>query len=294
MLWPDQMWPQDVGALAVIDGAGFLEADGRFRLDAARAAVENRLHLVPRFRQVLYTPKRGGGWPLWLDDRAFDLSHHVDVAQVPVPGDEPQLLRTVERLRRRRLDWSRPPWEMWFLPGLPGHRVGLFIRLHHVVADGIAGVASLAAFLDVAPADSRAAGPSWTPTPWPTHRDLIRDSLHHRTEELRHTLAGMKDPVGVARRTRAAWPSLRELIAEEPGPHTSLDRVVGPDRVFAVLRSNLDHVKNIAHTNGATINDVLLAVTAGGLRGLLQSRDEPVEDVHVPIYVPVAIGSPRW
>jgi hypothetical protein len=116
MLWPDQMWPQDVGALAVIDGAGFLEADGRFRLEAARAAVENRLHLVPRFRQVLYTPRRGGGWPLWLDDRAFDLPHHVGVAQVPVPGDEAQLLQTVERLRRRRLDWSRPPWEMWFSP----------------------------------------------------------------------------------------------------------------------------------------------------------------------------------
>lgn len=85
-LWPDQRWPHDVGALAVMDGAGFLEADGRFRLEVARAAVENRLHLVPRFRQVLYTPRRGSGWPLWLDDLAFDPSHHVDVAQGSVPG----------------------------------------------------------------------------------------------------------------------------------------------------------------------------------------------------------------
>jgi hypothetical protein len=61
------------------------------RISAARVAVENRLHLVPRFRQALYSPKRGGRWPLWLDDRAFDLSHQVDVAQVPVPGDEAQL-----------------------------------------------------------------------------------------------------------------------------------------------------------------------------------------------------------
>jgi diacylglycerol O-acyltransferase / wax synthase len=291
MLWPDQMWPQDVGALAVIDGAGFLEADGRFRLEAARAAVESRLHLVPRFRQVLHTPKRGGGWPLWLDDQAFDVAHHVDVAQVPAPGDEAQLLGTVERLRRRRLDWKRPPWEMWFLPGLPDGRVGLFIRLHHVMADGIAGVASLAAFLDASPTASPATGRPWTPAPCPPHRDLIRDNLQHRAEDLRQTLSGIKHPTGAARRAREAWPSLRELIAEEPGPHTSLDRVVGPDRALALLRSNLDQVRHIAHANGATINDVLLAVTAGGLRGLLQYRGEPVEDVHLPIYVPVSLRS---
>lgn len=292
MLWPDQMWPQDVGALAVLDGAGFLEADGRFRLEAARTAVENRLHLVPRFRQVLHTPKRGGGWPLWLDDPAFDIAHHVDVAQVPTPGDEAQLLRTVEHLRRRRLDWRRPPWEMWFLPGLPGGRIGLFIRLHHVVADGIAGVASLAAFLDPGPAVSPATGPPWSPAPWPPYRDLISDNLRHRAEDLRHTVSGIKDPAAAVRRVRGAWPSLRELVAEEPGPHTSLDRIVGPDRALALLRGNLDDVRRIGQAHGATINDVLLAVTAGGLRGLLQSRGEPVDGLNLPIYVPVSLRDP--
>lgn len=293
MLWPDQMWPQDVGALAVLDGAGLVEADGRFRLEAARTAVANRLHLVPRFREVLHTPKRGGGWPLWLDDRAFDIAHHVDVAQVPTPGDEAQLLRTVEHLRRRRLDWRRPPWEMWFLPGLPDGRIGMFIRLHHVVADGIAGVASLAAFLDLSPAVSPAAAPPWSPRPWPPYRDLISDNLRHRAEDLRRTIRGVRDPVDTLRRVRRAWPSLRELVAEEPGPHTSLDRVVGPDRALALLRGNLDEVRRIGQTHDATINDVLLAVTAGGLRGLLHSRGEPVDDLNLPTYVPVSLRDSR-
>ena len=39
----------------------------------------------------------------------------------------------------------------------------------------------------------------------------------------------------------------------------------------------------------ATVNDVLLAVTAGGLRALLRSRGEPVEDTTVRIYVPVSL-----
>ena len=51
MLEPDEFWPQDIGALAILDGAGsMLDPDGRFRIEAARRAVEATLPLVPRFR----------------------------------------------------------------------------------------------------------------------------------------------------------------------------------------------------------------------------------------------------
>lgn len=78
----------------------------------------------------------------------------------PTSGDEAQLLRTVERLRRRRLDRSRPLWEIWFLPGLPDTGVGVFIRLHHVVADGISGLATLQALLDATPVASQPPTPA--------------------------------------------------------------------------------------------------------------------------------------
>jgi diacylglycerol O-acyltransferase / wax synthase len=83
-------------------------------------AVESRLHLVPRFRQLLYAPRRGLGGPLWVDAPDFDLSDHVQVAPLPAPADEAELLEAIERLRRRRLDRTRPLWGMWFLPGLRG------------------------------------------------------------------------------------------------------------------------------------------------------------------------------
>jgi diacylglycerol O-acyltransferase / wax synthase len=51
----------------------------------------------------------------------------------------------------------------------------------------------------------------------------------------------------------------------------------------------LDLVKKIAQTYGATVNDVLLAITAGGLHGVLRSRNEPVEDMVLPVYVPVTL-----
>ena len=81
---------------------------------------------------------------------------------------------------------------------------------------------------------------------------------------------------------------MRELLAERPLPATSLDRRVGPDRTLALMRSSLELIKNVGYTSDATVNDVLLTVTAGGLRALLKSREEPVEQV-LRIYVPVSL-----
>ena len=184
ILWPDELWPQDVGVLSVLDGSSLLESDGRFRIEVARKAIEARLHLLPSFRQILYLPRRGLGGPLWVDAPHFDLRDHVQVAQLPMPGDDAQLLQTTEQLRRRRLDRSRPLWEAWFLPGLPDNRIGMFVRLHHVVADGMAGVATLGALLDVGPDITPAPPQPWTPAPRPNARDLLADSLRRQMKEL--------------------------------------------------------------------------------------------------------------
>jgi diacylglycerol O-acyltransferase / wax synthase len=105
------------------------------------------------------------------------LSDHVRVERLNAPADEATLLREVERLRRRRLDKSRPLWEMWFLTGLPDHRIGLFVRLHHVVADGIAGVAELGTLLDATPSAAMPPAQPWSPEPWPSARHLLLDNL---------------------------------------------------------------------------------------------------------------------
>jgi WS/DGAT/MGAT family acyltransferase len=92
-----------------------------------------------------------------------------------------------------------------------------------------------------------------------------------------------------ARRVRAAWPALRELFTADPATPTSLNRMVGQDRTFALIRSDLNLVKDVAHGHGATVNDVLLAITAGGLRALLVSRGEALDSAGVRVYVPVTL-----
>jgi len=100
-------------------------------------------------------------------------------------------------------------------------------------------------------------------------------------------------PAALLHRVRAAMPALRELLAEKPGPQTSMNRVIGQDRTLALVRSSLELVNEVAHTHDAKVNDVLLAVITGGLRGLLRTRGEPIEGVILPIYVPVSLRRGR-
>lgn len=137
----------------------------------------------------------------------------------------------------------------------------------------------------------------------PTEGELLDDKRRER--QLGEARSMLVHPVSTVQHALAAWPAMRELLAERPLPATSLDRLVGPDRNFALVRSSLELVKEVAHAYDATVNDVLLTVTAGGLRGLLSSREEPVEGGVLRIYVPVSlhqgpraqareIGSGRW
>jgi diacylglycerol O-acyltransferase len=289
MLWPDELWPQEIGCMAVLDGASLIDPAGRFRMEDALAFVAGRLHRVPRFRQLLYRPRRGLGQPVWVDAAAFDLRDHVRVCPVPAPSDEMQLLLTTEQLRARRLDQSRPLWEMWFLTGLPENRLGLLIKIHHALADGIAGLATIRALLTTTP-DRRAEPPHpWTPTPVPTACDLFADNVGRHLAELRRVSSMLLRPGTTLRKVRSGWPALSELVSDRRGPTTSLDRVVGPDRNLALIRSSLELISEIADTHHAKINDVLLAIIAGGLHGLLRSRAEPVDHLVLPIYVPVTL-----
>ena len=123
--------------------------------------------------------RRGLGWPLWVDADSVDMGHHVDVFPFENP-DEAEFLVVCEGLRRRSLDRSQPLWVMWLLPSLPEGRIGLFMKLHHAVADGVAGVAAFGAFLDLTPAAAAPPAPQWTPTPIPTNDELFRDNVSRR------------------------------------------------------------------------------------------------------------------
>lgn len=175
------------------------------------------------------------------------------------------------------------------MTGLPNRRLGLFVRWHHAIADGMAAMRTIGAFLDTAPDAPMVAARPWTPAPLPEARALLADNVRRRLQGIAGALSLFARPRTTVRQVFAVWTGVREVLAGKPGPETSLNRTVGPDRSLAVIRSRLDIVKKTAHTHDATVNDVLLSITAGGLRALLQSRGEPVDGAMLPIYVPISL-----
>jgi len=277
-------WPMHIGVVAVLDGGALVDADGRFRIEAARQAVGRRLCRVPRFHQVLRVPPRLLGPPVWVDAPAVDLARHVHVRPLAPPAGTARLVHVVEELWSGRFDPARPLWEMWFLPGLAGGRIGLLLKVHHVVADGVGGMALLGALLDrdvtgePGPVDRPPAAP-------PSTSALLRDQLRR----LRGSASALAHPVALVGGMNRTWLALREFDAVRRVPPTSLDRVVGPGRRIRVVDGRLDPVRDAAHAHGATVNDMLLAAVAGGLRALLLSRGEDVHDLQPLAYEPVTL-----
>ncbi|HYB15025.1 MAG TPA: wax ester/triacylglycerol synthase family O-acyltransferase [Streptosporangiaceae bacterium] len=279
----------DIGAIGRLDGTGLASGGGRFRIEAVRRVIESRLCLVPHARQVLYRPGPGLGWPVWVDAAGFDIADHVRVCPLAAPAGQAQVLAACEQLRRRPLDLSRPRWQVWFLPGLDGGRVGVFLRVHHAMADGVAAVAAFGALFDLTADSPAPAAPPWRPAAVPSACELLGDNARRRARELGHALSGLADPGGMLRRARRTWPAWREALAHR-APRTSLNcGRIGLDRRLALVRGDLGRADQIARAHGGTVNDVVLAAVAGGLRDLLLARGEPVGDLVLRASVPVSL-----
>ena len=254
--------PMNVGAVLVLGtGSGF-------SVHQAQRLLGERIRAVPRLRQRLRRAPFGCGRPFWADDPAFDLRHHVRQRPCPPPGDERALLEVAAAVISEPLPWSGPLWSATFVTGLADGGTGLVVVMHHVLADGIGGLAVLARLVDevpgMPPGDSPAAE---FPVLAPSTRTLAAEAWAARAWRLVHPARGL----------RTVRQGLAELGGARPPRRfapTSLNRPTGTRRRLDVVAADLAAVRELGHACGGTVNDVLLAAIAGALRALLASRGE--------------------
>src|ERR1700737_5089085 len=108
--------PMHVAGLYIFEGRP--EIPGRPGVPGLFQTVEERLHLVPRYRQRVQKVPLGLGHPVWVDDPDFALAYHLRGRALPRPGGKKELLGVVARLHSRILDRSPPPWERYIIEGL--------------------------------------------------------------------------------------------------------------------------------------------------------------------------------
>lgn len=251
-----------------------------------RAAVQARLHREPRARQRVVFPAGAAADPFWADDAEFDLSNHVGSVDVDEPVDADGLLEIAAQVFERRLDHERPLWRADLVP-MVENGAGIVLRIHHALADGITSQRFARALIwDVDPDPPDPEPDAWSPSPVPSELDLATHSLRQRVGEVPGAVTGAlrtaADPSRWAHGARevAKLPATvaRELLPT--GAASVLDRHIGRRREIAVARLQLDELKGIAHLASArfethvTLNDVLLALIAGGLRTWLGAAAE--------------------
>jgi NRPS condensation-like uncharacterized protein len=159
-----------------------------------------------------------------------------------------------------RLPRDRPLWAAALVTDTAQGKAALILVFHHVLADGIGGLAVLASLIDGAP-DAADAG---FPRPALSRTALAVDAAWGRIHSLRRLLAALG-------RLGSAAAELRPATRARGTP-TSLNGPTGPRRAFAGVRAEVNEVHRVAHAHGATVNDVVLAAVAGALHRPLERR----------------------
>ena len=274
-LWVDEpSAPFHIALAGEFEAAPFLREDGGLDVDRVRTELVRRVDRVPVLRRRVVWTRLGQGRPYWADDPDFDAARHVTV-ECPPEGETFSVWCAQEILRP--LDRSRPLWRAEVVSGLPGGRFGVLIVVHHAVAGGRAGIALAAALLDTDPEK-------------PLERP-VRSADAAQPPMPAVTTAGVPTR-GLTERVRHRWRKLADAAADfrTRAPVTSLSRPVGPGRRLATVRLPLEQLQEAGHRLGVTVNDLLLAAIAGGLRELLVSRGDAVDGLALRASVPVGAG----
>jgi diacylglycerol O-acyltransferase / wax synthase len=312
----DQSAHMHIGGVMVLEP----QPDGAPPLAQIRRDVVTRLPDLPRYTQRLSQPRTGGlQWPTWEEDTDFQVERHVFAAGLPAPGSRDELMEWAGEYFSQRLDRTKPLWEIAVVELADG-RWALVTKTHHCMVDGVGSVELATILLDTErnPA-SRPIQPdsnggaqlgtsaeietvAWEPTALQRGiARLARPALRLGHGAVRAGQSGLhaaEAAVGVAShpsRARDAFrrsEALAELIIRDElvaAPHTSLNEPIGAKRTLSVLTVELEELKQIKRALGGTVNDVVLASTAGGLRRLLEHRGEEPPQQGLRAMVPMNV-----
>lgn len=279
-----------------VGGVAIFEAPHGFDYETLVELIRSRIPLVPRYRQKVRWVPGGVGNPVWIDDGDFDISYHVRRAALPRPGTEQQLKDFVARVQSRPLDRARPLWEFYLVEGLKGGRIAIMTKTHHAMVDGISAVDMGQVILDPTPEPAAAPADDWTPAREPSGAELVGGVLggwlRKPTEIVESVRAEASNVQTVLTRAAGVASGLLSYAVStaRPAPETPWNVSVGQQRRFAMARTELDDYKRIRKSHGGTVNDVVLAVVAGALRGWLQTRgDNVASGMTLRAMVPVSV-----
>ncbi len=254
--------------------AGFVEA---LYTDSLIGPYE----LDPRLRRHPHRGLDTGGIWVWRDEAEVDLRAHVHRATLPPESGSEELWRFISALHGQRLEMSSPLWTSYLIDGLEDGRFAIYIKVHHIVIDGVGGLQMII--------DSLSTDPDHRSMP-PFYADKTRASAAHT--DRRH---GLPNPLGAVRAVanaavagldltrRVAAAELANIagslasdavVAPLEAPRTRFNTKLGPHRAAAGTVLDRERIRAVQDAAGVTGNDVVTALVAGALRAWLYGLGE--------------------
>jgi diacylglycerol O-acyltransferase len=280
--------PLNVASVSVLEG--------EIPFGACLQSIESKLPLLPRYQKRVVAPPLNIGLPTWEYDPNFDIRNHVREVTLK-HGTDTELKTLAGKLFSNVMDRQHPLWDITFVHGLKGQRTGLILRLHHCLADGIAGVGIMSVLLDARP-DAQLLPKKKTrlriPTPPDAINSLMCGVVNSCSDLVKGTLSGWADLLGMAEQVAANGENLAtgdfsRLLPEITAFTERLRFNVlyrGPQK-FAWADVPLAEVKTIRQICGASVNDVILSLVTATIRRYLELHGDRVKGRLLRMMVPV-------
>ena len=262
------------------------------------ANIDSRLDLIPRYRQVAVPPPYNLGYPTWEFDPAFHIKNHIFRVRLEPPGGEAELEALAGRLLSQVLDRSKPLWELHAVEGLKDGRGALIARIHHALADGVAGASLLKIMFDATPEGSHATRkprPRTVPPPRAGHT-LAEQVSHAIQSALENAVAAEAGLLSLAEgllseRGKSALQELTTLLPEllQAPERFPFNKPCSGDRKFCWAEIEFSKVQEIRAALGGTINDCVLSVVVRAMARYIRLHGEPVAGRFLRVVCPVNI-----
>ena len=278
-----------VGWLATVDLPAGVD---RLEREALVERIAGRLHLVPRFRQVIREPPGGLVAPYWADDPDFDLDAHVAAEERVV-----STTAIAERFFSEQLPRDRPLWQLLVVPSLGGRRAAILGKVHHAMVDGIAAVQLGLLLFDGEPGAPAALPVPWQPRPDNPLRSALDGARDTALEQYRSARRVAELGLSPGRGLRMADSMRRAAFGlvddvRRPAPASYLNVPIGPRRRLLGVTLPLRRALAVKERTGTKLNDVVLATVSGALARLAPAHGAHAHDLRamVPANVRTANG----
>ena len=296
--------PLNVASVAVFEGEISLRNCTRF--------IESKLPLIPRYRQRVVAPPFNIGFPTWEYDPRFDVRHHVHHIMLK-RGTDTEFKAVAGNILSKVMDRERPLWDFTLIHGLKGNRTGVVTRMHHCLADGLAGVSLMNVLMDpspeVRPLPKRK--PQFQAPPNAATPAFLDELLNSSVLVAEKVLSAQMELFQVLQQVLAAagQPSERApLVTNGAAQVPSVDRFArfmpeltaatqplpfnvicrGPQR-FGWAEIPLDDIKAVKNAFAVTVNDVALALVASAFQHYAELRGVRIKGRLLRIVVPVNV-----